>query len=85
MSDRMFADLPKSSDEAFADARKLDALARNGFRSRRGEPPIETHVRQLRRLGAWLAEREFEAASAAAERRATASFARFETNFAEAW
>lgn len=85
MSDRMFADVPTTSEVAFADARKLDALARNGFRSRRGEPPIETHVRQLRRLGAWLAEREFEAASSAAERRARVRMAQFETSAAEAW
>lgn len=85
MSDRMFADVPTTSEVAFATARKLDALARRGFRSESNHPPIDVEVRQLRRLGAWLACHEFEAASSAAERRARVRMAQFETSAAEAW
>src|SRR5690606_19762320 len=85
MSDRMFADVPTTSEVAFATARKLDALARRGFRSESNHPPIDVEVRQLRRLGAWLAEREFEAISAAHERKARACMAQAETALSEAW
>jgi hypothetical protein len=69
MSDRMFADVPTTSDDAYEAARRSSVK----------------DARQLRRLGAWLACHEFEAASAAAERRARVRMAQFETSAAEAW
>jgi len=85
MSDKLFGDIPTTSEDAFGAASRTSTLARVGFKPKRGHAPLDVQAARLRRLGAWLAEREFDEVCAASERRALASFAQFETATSEAW
>jgi hypothetical protein len=78
-------DIPRTADAAKEAASRVSALHRHGFMPKPGYPSLDVQAERLRRLSAWIEQRAFEEAAQAAEKRARARMAQFETSAAEAW